>query len=316
MQASGRDVQMTQRKLIFRMMLSPGDAVMMTVALRDLHLAYPGEYQTDVRTACPAIFENSPFISPLQDGEGPTIDLHYPIIKQANQAGLHFVHGFRLFLESVIKRPIPLTAFKGDVHLSAEELTMPRQVEAPYWIIVSGGKSDFTCKVTDPARLQAVVDHFKGRITFAQVGEWNHFHPNLSGVIDLRGKTQNLRQLIMLVYHSEGILCPVTSLMHLAAAVPAPYTRPRPCVVVAGSREPPTWERYPTHRYLDNVGHAQLPCSWTGGCWKSRVTKLNDGAPFDESLCLYPEMAETAIIPRCLRLITAQMVIDATESYL
>ena len=37
-------------------------------------------------------------------------------------------------------------------------------------------------------------------------------------VLDLRGKT-DLRQLIRLVYHAQGVLCPVTLAMHLAAAV-------------------------------------------------------------------------------------------------
>lgn len=306
---------MIPRKLILKCHLSVGDIVMLSTCPRDLSLAYPQAYQIDTRTSCPEIFAHNPYITQLQNGEGPEIEMHYPIIKEANRAALHFVHGFRLFLESVIKRPIPLTAFKGDLHLSAEELAMPRQVEQPYWIIVSGGKNDFQAKMWDPARWQQVVDHFKGRIQFAQVGEWNHFHPNLSGVIDLRGKT-TLRELILLVYHCDGVLCPVTSLMHLAVAVPTKTERPRPCVVVAGSREPPGWEAYPSHRFLSNIGHTALPCSWTGGCWKSRVTKLNDGTPFDESLCLYPEMAESTLIPRCLKLITPQMVIDAVDSFI
>lgn len=306
----------TPRKLIFTTYLCPGDHTVFTATLRDLHVAHPGAYLTDIRSSTPDLFFNNPYVTALRDDEAEIVPLNYDwLIKRANQSAMHFLHGYRIMLERVLGVEIPLTKFAGDIWLSAEEMAMDRQVQGPYWIIISGVKNDFTCKGYDVSRWQAVVAHFMGRIAFAQVGEWNHFHPNLSGVIDLRGKT-TLRQLILLVYHSEGVLCPVTSLMHLAAAVPTKNGHPRPCIVVAGSREPPTWERYPTHRFLDNVGHAQLPCSWTGGCWKSRVTKLNDGAPFDESICLYPEMAETAIVPRCLKLITARMVIDAVSSYL
>ena len=48
------------RKLILTCSLSPGDIVMLTAAVRDLHQTYPNEFVTDVRTPCPAIWENNP----------------------------------------------------------------------------------------------------------------------------------------------------------------------------------------------------------------------------------------------------------------
>ena len=41
------------RKLILRNFQSPGDIVMLTAAVRDLHRAHPGEFLTDVRTSFP-----------------------------------------------------------------------------------------------------------------------------------------------------------------------------------------------------------------------------------------------------------------------
>ena len=41
------------RKLILRNFQSPGDIVMLTAAVRDIHRAHPGEFLTDVRTSCP-----------------------------------------------------------------------------------------------------------------------------------------------------------------------------------------------------------------------------------------------------------------------
>ena len=38
------------RKIILKNNLSPGDLVMLTAAVRDLHLSYPGCFETDVRT--------------------------------------------------------------------------------------------------------------------------------------------------------------------------------------------------------------------------------------------------------------------------
>jgi hypothetical protein len=70
--------------------------------------------------------------------------------------------------------------------------------------------------------------------------------------------------------------------MHLAAAVETrPIAHPsRPCIVVAGGRESPNWEAYPTHQFLHTVG--VLPCCATGGCWRSRTLPLGDGDENDE----------------------------------
>ena len=57
------------RQLILRSFQSPGDVLMLTAAVRDLHLAAPGQFQTDVRTSCPALWENNPHLTPLREGE-------------------------------------------------------------------------------------------------------------------------------------------------------------------------------------------------------------------------------------------------------
>ena len=311
------------QKLILKCSLSPGDIVTLTAAVRDLHLAYPGEYVTDVRTPCPALWENNPHITRIEDTDpdARVIVMEYPLIHRSNQEPVHFITAYTAFLAEQIGRPIRATAFKGDIYLSDQERGWMSQVEEAegkgtrFWIIVSGGKTDFTAKWWDAARWQGVVDHFAGRIRFVQVGEASHKHPALRGVLDLRGKT-DLRQLVRLVYHADGVLCPVTSLMHLAAAVPWKHSNGlRPCVVVAGGREPSHWERYPGHAYLDTIG--QLPCCDLGGCWKSRVVPLGDGSTKDKSLCERPVLVRKGVhIPACLDRITAQDVIRAVDGYL
>jgi len=312
------------RKLILKNSQSPGDIVMLTAAVRDLHAHYPGRFLTDVRTPCPHLWENNPHLTGIADDdpEAEAIECEYPLIHRSNQQPWHFLHGFGAFLAERLGLPhVHPTAFKGDVHLSPDERGWISQVseitgdDAPFWIVVSGGKNDFTAKWWSPVRMQEVVDHFKPRVRFVQVGEAGHHHPPLHGVIDLRDKT-DLRQLIRLVHHSAGVICPVTLLMHLAAAVPVrPDRMPpknRPDVVVAGGREPPHWEAYPNHQFLHSVG--TLPCCDEGGCWKSRVFPLGDGTPSDRSLCVDP--VESSRLPRCLHEITAQDVIRAVERYL
>lgn len=313
-----------QRKLILRSKLSPGDILMLTAAVRDLHLTYPGQFLTDVRTSCPALWENNPYVTPLfsEDPGVETVDCEYPLIHGSNQIPYHFIHGYRMHLNDKLGIQIRPHAFKGDIHISEQEKHWMSQVQeireedTRFWIIVSGGKTDFTNKIWDPARFQEVVNHFKSRITFVQIGEARHIHPPLKDVIDLVGKT-DLRQFVRLMYHADGVVCGVSLPMHLAAAVETRSGRPknRPCVVIAGGREPANWEAYPHHAFLHR--HSTLPCCDAGGCWKSRIEPLGDGEKHDESLCTLPVTLESGRkLPRCLDLITAQDVIRAIELYL
>ncbi len=308
------------KKLILRNLLSPGDIVMLTAAVRDLHHAYPGRFATDVRTSCPELWENNPHLTPLAetDSEVETIECSYPLINRSNTAPYHCLHGFIEFLNERLDLGVRPTVFRGDIHLSEIEKKWRSQVsektglEIPFWILVSGGKYDATVKWWAPERHQQVVDHFKGRIQFVQVGSNGHYHPKLEGVIDLRGQT-SLRELVRLVYHAQGVLCPVTALMHLAAAVETKPNGPRtrPCVVVAGGREPAHWEAYPGHQFIATNG--LLDCCASGGCWKARATPLGDGDSRDqpENLCVQTVRG----LPRCMDMITAGEVIRRIEAY-
>jgi ADP-heptose:LPS heptosyltransferase len=294
---------------------------MLTAAVRDLHRKYPGMFLTDVRTPCPQLWENNPDITPLDEFETgtETIACHYPLIHRSNSTPAHFVQGFIEYLNCILDLRIQITEFRGAIYLSDQERAWISQVDEltgggqPFWIVAAGGKRDFTVKWWDWRRYQQVVNHFSDRILFVQIGESGHYHPPLENVIDLRGKT-DLRQLIRLVYHAEGVLSPVSLPMHLAAAV---ETRPRgpknrPCVVVAGGREPPHWEAYPHHQFIHTVG--ALRCCDNGGCWKSRTAPLGDGQSGDlpENLCVDVR----GDLPACMDMITAEDVIRRIGMYL
>ncbi|MBI4326122.1 MAG: hypothetical protein HY674_12780 [Chloroflexi bacterium] len=308
------------RKLILRNFLSPGDIVMLTAAVRDLHVCYPGQFSTDVRTCCSELWENNPYVTSLSE-EDPTVDVidcSYPLIDRCNVAPYHCLHGFIEFLNDRLGLSIKPTVFKGDIHLSEQEKAWYSQVheltgeETPFWIVAAGGKYDLTIKWWEAKRFQEVVDHFRGRIQFVQVGEFGHYHPKLEGVIDLRGQT-NLRELVRLVYHAQGVLCPVTSLMHLAAAVEVKGGFPlnRPCVVVAGGREPVHWEAYPDHQFIHTNG--ALPCCCNGGCWKARTLPLGDDDERDQPDNLCVDVVNS--LPRCMDMISSAEVIRRIKMY-
>lgn len=294
---------------------------MLTAAVQALHEQYPGRFLTDVRTPCPALWEHNPHLTPLREDDPEVRHLvcQYPLIHRSNQLPCHFIHGYTSYLADQLGLRLEPVAFRGDIHLSAAEKAHRSPFLAltegrPYWIICAGGKYDYTIKWWHRRRWQQVVDHFQSRLRFVQTGERGHYHPPLKGVLDLRGRTR-LRDLVGLVHHAAGVLCPVTLLMHLAAAVPRPdgVRGLRPCVVVAGGREPAHWESYPGHHFLHTIG--ALPCCAEGGCWKSRTVPLGDGEPHDQPsrLCVSPKPSG---LPECMELIESSQVIKAVELYL
>jgi hypothetical protein len=301
------------QKLILRNLQAPGDSVALTAAIRDLHACYPGRFLTDVRTRWPDLWENNPYVTALDrsDPEVKVLDCQYPLIEFSNQRPTHFLYGFIEHLNQQLGLQITPTQFKGDIHLSVTEKATPSMVhqitglDMPYWLIVAGGKYDYTIKWWHFRRWQAVVDHFQGRLLFVQLGDQQHYHPALNGVLDLRGQT-SIRDVIRLMYHAAGVLCPVTFVMHLAAAVEGKSAthKSRPCVVVAGGREPPHWEAYPTHQFIHTVG--LLPCCARGGCWRSRSVPLGDGDEKDDPKHLCVDVVEN--LPRCMDLIRPDAV--------
>jgi ADP-heptose:LPS heptosyltransferase len=265
--------------------------------------------------------KNAPRV-PATNEDRETIECHYDrdLIYSVHRSNQHSVHLLTAYCRDVanslgLSKLYPDT-LAGDIHLSKEEYgtqSKPHQLHnvQRYWLISAGGKSDATVKFWVPGNYQRVVDYFRGRIQFVQVGskDAGHWSPDLKNVIDLRGQT-TIRELVQLVHASCGVLCGITSFMHLAAAVPRPMwqKRQRPCVVIAGGREPRTWYGYPTHRILETVG--ALPCCATGGCWQSHTMPIDTTK--EERLC---ERVIDAS-PKCMHLIRPEQVILAIEQYL
>lgn len=319
-------------KLHLRSFLSLGDIVCMTPCVRDLKLHLKDQVQISVETSCSQVWDNNPYIVPYDpnDKEVRIIDMHYDDINESNESGRHFTSGYRMFLEDKLDMRIPSKKGFGDLHLSSDEKSWISQVEElgikdDFWVVSSGGKTDFTCKWFFPKKYQEIVSYFEGKITFVQIGEKKDFHPKLKGVIDLRGKT-DIRQLIRLVYNSVGTLSNMTCLSHISGALPSREGYPirRAGVTVLGGREPATWCNYIGQTVLSN--HSALSCCDNGGCWKSRSSLVGDGDIKDKKdTCLFPMDSGVDYLvngrkirfreSKCLNMISAKDVIRAIEMY-
>jgi ADP-heptose:LPS heptosyltransferase len=318
----------TQRYL-FEHEHAPGDITAMTAFVRDLHLSHPGEFETDVRTPFMALWQHNPYITRFDEAgrkAAKKLRLCYGAgIKKAATHSIHFLAAWHEFFKSRTGIDVPLLYPKPDLHLSELEKSH-RLVQGRYWLLMAGGKMDFTTKHWVFSRYQQVVNVLAQLgIHCVQAGATGgrpaNYHPPLEGVTNLVGKT-DFRQFLRLVYHADGVICPITFAMHVAAAFD------RPCVTVAGGREEWWWEAYHeantgfgprlrenvrvSHRYLHTLG--QLKCCASKGCWKNKVVKTEKDN--NRSFCVLTTKAENKqVVPECMARITVEHVVEAVMHY-
>lgn len=290
------------RKIILKQRQSPGDILTMTRAIADLKMAHPN-WLIDVRSPCPEIFYNNPFLNPLdeKDSDVEQFDVQYNDINISGWNGLHFTDAFRHDLEQQLGVPIPKTSYRPDLFISDEEKQSESLVkklfmwDGPYWIINGGCKPDNHLKQYHrwEETAELLNEYFGDKIKLVQVGHDSHEHPKIKGALNLIGKT-NLRELILTCFFAHGVLTPLSFPFVVSAALE------QPCVVVAGGREGVPWHLYPHVRYLYSNGALNC-CTWDG-CWicgeMSKCKNLTEKN-----------------VPLCYEIIKPHMIVDAVKMY-
>ncbi len=322
--------------LILRNEWALGDTVCLSALVRDVHRAHPGKYQLWMEGHYRNVFwRNNPHAAPVKPGvQGRLIKLEYLNGIRAAGRGekVHFLSWFHKSFAAVTGITVPVTEPKGDIHLSAEE----RKAAVPgrYWVVVAGGKKDMTAKVWAAAYWQQTVDALtRHGLRFVQAGAQfrDHFHPLLGGVDQRVGKTNSEREFFSLIHNAEGVICGITSAMHVAAAFD------KPCVVIAGGREEPWWEAYTNayfphsfgpvcsqvrvpHRFLHTMG--VLDCgvgNLTKGCWRDRAVPIEQADHTNPEkirrLCKKPATVAAQSLPKCMAMITPAHAVEAVLSY-
>lgn len=285
---------------------------MLTCAVRDLKLTKP-DLLINVGTSASYLWDNNPYLSRevSEKSADLVIDAGYPLINRSNSHTYHFIHGFRLDLATKLGIPIKAGPHTVDIHLSSLELVkMHPDLPERYWLLNAGHKNDFTAKMWEYSRYAEVVERLQGIVTFVQIGLDEHTHKPIPGAINMLGKT-NGRKLIPIMYRAAGVVTGVSFPMHLSTmpVVDGVSCGKRPCVCIAGAREPITWIQQPNMHALHVCG--MLDCCREGGCWKSRVAPLNDGSNMDKSICANPVTGSSGqIIPKCMDMISVDDVVN------
>lgn len=281
----------------------PGDITVVSGLVWDLHDQYPGRYRIAVRSMFQEIFENNPLVVSQDTLINPR-DL--PITPAGDGT---FYRMWMNDLEAKLGTTLRSKRMQGDVYLSEAEMNWPDELlpdREPYWLLAAGYKTSYETKYYP--NWQDVVGGLSGQKRLVRVGhtpDYEHRQPDISGTLDLIGRT-SLRDLVRLVYHSDGVLCHESLPMHLAAAVPVRpgAKRPRPCVVVVGGRSPAGHFAYEGQTVL----HADMDCNPGGGCWKSHV-RLRPG--MEAMLCKRPREGAS----ECMRQIPPEAIVEAVLAY-
>ena len=303
-------------KYILRIPHSPGDVLVATAALRSLALTYPGRFAIQVDSCAGGIFDHSPDVVRGLRPDGPEVrraEWHYPLVNESNTLARHFSEAHHESLADILGVPLRPKTNRPWLWLSEEETGWVSQVQeitgkpTPFAVVVAGGKTDFTTKLHAPEFYQAIIDSLRGRVQFVQVGEAGHDHPDLRGVIDLRGRTDT-RQLTRLCWHARFGIGPSTFVQHIFAA----HARPYLCIHRAA--EPLSWITYPTQHVLSRLGG--LDCCREKACWKSRTVPLGDGKSGDDSLCEQPVFGFSRPVPRCLVMIRPDEAVRVVEDWI
>lgn len=341
------------RRIVFRNRMAIGDILMFTCAVRDFKKAFP-EVEVKVESTAFHLWDYNPHIfrdqwvdvinpaeqAPQKDmGKLSELDkgrIHREAVQKAleedrpvkiyvgsqyatnasNRSCLHFANAFRIAIQNALGVEFPQGPIRPDLYMSEDEYARPPIIQQPYWLITAGEKGDWTCKTFPFRRWQQVIDAFQD-ITFVQLGQPVHRHPPLRGknVINYIGKTDDgdtgIRDLMNLFLNCEGSMGLVSFQMHMAAAFN------KPCVVIAGAREPVWFTRYPGQQYLATDGC--LPCTVNpkgapNACWRCDINACaKTGDRIHQQLVV--EADEGQKVPKCADLVTAEDVISAIRKY-
>ena len=306
-----------------------GDTVALSAVVRDLNLTYPGKYRISMAGSYSSYWRYFPYVYPLDPKlNAPVIQMEYDDGIRESVSGVrqHFVSFFHKKWKQRTGINVPVLHPKGEIFLGPNK--EEKLVAGRYWVVVGGGKVDMTAKWWLPSRFQGVVDTLlKYGINCVQAGAafTRNVHPVLNNVKYMVGATDDIADLFRLIYHAEGVICGITSFMHIAAVFD------KPCVVLAGGREEWWWEGYSNHgqfpdtcapvkvphKFLHTIG--QMDCCLTSGCWKKRTVPIDQmdltSSKAKLQLCLHPVRNDEQPVPECLNRITVDHVVEKVMEY-
>ena len=286
----------------------PGDILAMTAAIRDLKKAKP-DWKIAVRTHAGYLWRYNPDITSNVDSTFTEYYLNYqtPRMMGDSYDGHHFCHEFHRTIERIFGIKIPRGPVTPALYLGESDYDLHIEHDnKPILLINAGAKADIPLKQWSFQRFQEVVDALTDTYTIIQIGRSCENHKKLHGVLDYIDKTPD-RQIVKLMVKADAVLTGVSFPMHLCQGVSFFDKKPRKCVVLAGGREDPSWEKYQDHTFLSTMG--MLDCCKDRGCWMKHPLARDNGSNF---ICKSPTRDINGYyIGSCMEKINVDQVVNA-----
>lgn len=293
-----------------------GDCIKTTTVAKLFKEQYP-EYDIEVAMSHPVVYKNNPNVinnsvsggGPInaatqeeskcirvvcnQDDDNGAVDNKYSIHKlKENDAS--FLQGMVGYINAKYGFNLQITEDKPDIYLSEEEKKPIEGLPTNYWVVNAGSEHGNTRKMY-PREYWEKFFNMNKDMTFVQTGVTKDNHKpyeNCKNVINRLDK-DNVRETLRLIYHSKGVVTPVSFTMHAAAAWH------KPCIAIAGGGEDVCWEnyKYGSFNYIHTIG--SLDCCNSGGCWKATCDNLDPDTK----------------IQKCMKLITPEFLTDVIKQY-
>jgi len=263
-----------------------GDCMKTTTVAKLFHEQYP-HIKIETAMSHPCVYDNNPYIEALeprvqdgaedktlnvvcrQDDEEGNLDNPYSIHK-LSENNATFTEGMVGYINAKYGFELKVTENKPDIHLSDKEKKPIKGLPKKYWVVNTGGEAKNTRKIY-PRKYWEEIFKACPDVTFVQTGISKDLHrPFEEKNVINRIDKDDVRETLRLIYHSSGVITPISFTMHGAAAFE------KPCITLAGGGEHVSWENYEYDgfHYLHTIG--SFPCCSGGGCWKDKCDNTEE----------------------------------------
>ncbi|MBP5458947.1 MAG: hypothetical protein J6Y62_02045 [Clostridia bacterium] len=277
-----------------------GDSAIATGAVRNVKSAYP-DLKFRYTGYAEALWENNP------DVVDSAPDVELPLLRYAedseqgdederNAARGNVVEGCTRTLCSHLHiSEVPIITRTPVLFLDDEEKELSERWEGR-WLL--NANCQYMSRSKGYPWWQEVVDSLKGEIPVVQIGsrDARNLSPDLTGVLDWRGKSENLRMFLSMVYGCAGVITPPSGIMNIGAAFG------KKMVVVTGAREAVSLTGYPNTEYVGSECCGFGPCR---GCMSQTFEK--------ERPCRNPVVRRHQRYSRCMDMIKPGRVAEAVR---
>lgn len=275
-----------------------GDSIILAGAVHNVKMAHP-ELQFHYIGWGADIWLHNPDVTDMQH-DLLLPEVHYGAWKEERFASNgNLVEGFTQMLCEHLGIPmVPIVTRTPYAVLTDAEKEESKRWNG-YWLLNANAQKYSVSKAYP--HWQDVVDGLQGKVRIIQVGstEQRNLTEELIGVIDYRGKSQDLRHYMTMIYGCDGIISPPSGIINIGAAFK------KKAVVVAGARELAKLSDYPNMDFITNEccgygkDEACIALTWEG-----------------KRMCISPVICHGRQYSRCMAMIPPEQIVAAVKNSL